>query len=87
GLVLYAFGPSLNQYYIKDIIENSPADEAGFQKGDLIKKVGIFPASFFSLSTISTKLQKKEGKKVRFTILRDGKKLRKTVVLRDLIKE
>ncbi|NNF21099.1 MAG: PDZ domain-containing protein [Saprospiraceae bacterium] len=87
GLVLYAFGPGLNQYYVKDIIENSPADEAGFQKGDLIKKVGIFPASFFSLSTISTKLQKKEGKKVRFTILRDGKKLRKTVVLRDLIKE
>ena len=86
GLIIYAFGPTLDQYYVKDVIENSPAEEAGIIKGDIIKKVGILPADLVSLGTITRRLQKKEGKKVRFTLLRNGEKLRKTVVLRDLFK-
>ena len=81
------FGPTLDQYYIKDVIEKSPADEAGIQKGDIVKKVGILPANLFSLGAITKKLQKKEGKKVRLTLLRNGEKLRKTVVLRDLFED
>ncbi|NNE27531.1 MAG: PDZ domain-containing protein [Saprospiraceae bacterium] len=87
GLIIYAFGPTLDRYYIKDVIEKSPASEAGIKKGDIIKKVGIIPADFLSLATITRKLQKKEGNKVRFTLLRNGEKLRKTVVLRDLIND
>lgn len=85
GLIIYAFGPDLNRYYVKDVLENSPAAEGGIQKGDIIKRVGILPSYFYSLGSISQKLHKKEGKKVRLTVLRNGINLRKTVVLRELI--
>ena len=87
GLIIYAFGPTLDQYYVKDVIENSPGEEAGIKRGDIIKKVGILPANLLSLGTITRRLQRKEGKKVRFTILRNGEKLRKSVVLRDLFSD
>ncbi len=87
GLIIYAFGRALNKYYVKDVIENSPAEEAGIRKGDIIKRVGILPANFYSLSSISHKLQRKEGKKVRFTLIRNGVKFKKTIVLRELIKD
>ena len=87
GMLIYAFGHHLNQYYVKDVIENSPAAEVGIKKGDLIMKVGLFPANFYDLNLITKKLQKKTGKKVRFTLIRNGEKLKKTIVLRDLVTE
>ena len=85
GLVIYAFGDHLNDFVIQNVHEGSPADEAGFKAGDLIKRVGIVSAKSMNLVNLLSKFQKKAGKKLKIKILRDGEKINKTLILRDLI--
>jgi C-terminal processing protease CtpA/Prc len=53
--------------------------------GDQIIQLGIAPAQILRLQDVLKALQKKPGKKIRLLILRNGVKIRKTVVLRNLI--
>ena len=85
GLVIIANGTNLNKFIIYDVDANSPALEADLRKGDEILKINRFPAHFFQLANLNFKFQKKAGTKIRLVILRDGKKLVKNIVLRDLI--
>jgi C-terminal processing protease CtpA/Prc len=66
-------------------MNNSPASEAGIMPGDQIIQLGIAPAQILRLQDVLKALQKKPGKKIRLLILRDGVKIRKMVVLRNLI--
>ncbi len=84
GITLYAFGERLNQYYIRHVVNGSPADIAGLQQGDIIKKVGFWSYKWLNINKINKKLAGKVGKKITFKILRDGKIVSKTIVLRDL---
>ena len=86
GMLIYALGKKLNQYYIKSIYPNTPAQEAGLLPGDQIIKIGFWPARYYSLSGIIGKLQAEEGKKIKLTILRDGVKIKKQFLLRNLFK-
>ena len=85
GMVIYAVGKRLNQYVIQDVYENSPAQEIGLQPNDIIKRIGTRPSFLLNLDTISRIMQRKEGKKVKIIIERDGKKLAKTLILRDYL--
>jgi hypothetical protein len=85
GMTIFAFGPLLNQYYVKEVIENSPAFEAGIKEGDIIKKVGLWSTKLYSLSKINKILQKRDGKKVKLVIERQGIKMHKQLTLRDLM--
>ncbi len=85
GLTLFAFGPELNNYYIKSVTEGSPADKAGLREKDILKRIGIMPASLYNLSQIYRKLSKKSGKKVKLVIERDGKKIKKTIYVDSLL--
>ncbi len=85
GLVIFAFSDDFNQFVVKDVIESSPAEEADIRPEDIIKKIQGFPSQFYALDEINSMLQKKEGKRVRLVIKRDGETLRKELVLRDLI--
>lgn len=85
GLNLIASGANFNRYFVQSVMPGSPAAEAGFQKGDEIIRLGWMPRVFFSLNDIQRKFQKKPGKKLTVVLMRDGKKLKKTIVLRDLI--
>jgi predicted aspartyl protease len=87
GLTLFAFGPQLNQYYVRHIVEGSPAEEAGFQEGDVIVKMGCWPVRMLSLHQINHRLSGKVGRELSFTIRRDGFKMSKSIVLRDLFAE
>lgn len=87
GLVVFAFGPQLNQYYIKHIMDNSPGAIAGLLPGDIILKVGIVSRRWISLRRINTILSGKSGKKVKFKIKRNGLILYKEVVLRSLFEK
>jgi C-terminal processing protease CtpA/Prc len=70
---------------VQNVLPGSPAAEAGIRRDDQIVGIRNLPAGFFSLSSIQRILQKKPGKKIRIAIRRDGEKIRKTIVLRDLI--
>ncbi len=85
GLSIIVFGKNLSKYLVQDVIPNSPADEAGIQQGDVIKKLSWLPGWMLSLDGIQKRLKGHSGKKVKITILRNGKKLKKYIILRDLI--
>lgn len=85
GLVMRAFGASLNNFEVFYVIPGSPADKAGLKKGDEIVRINWFPAFFFNMEGITSKLSKREGKKIRLVIKRNEEKLRFTFKLRDLL--
>ena len=85
GLGIIARGKNLKDYEIKYIVPNSPSDLAGLQVGDIITKVNFFNVSFLSLSDIIRTLQKKEGKRIRLHIRRNGRKMKFSFRLRDII--
>lgn len=83
GLIIYAFGPKLNQYYIHHVLEGSPAHEAGLIPGDIIKKVGLWPTRYYTLDSIHRKLTN-ENKVVKMEVQRKNKKIITKIKLRDL---
>ncbi len=84
GMLIYALGEKLNEYYIKTIYPNTPAAEAGLLPGDKILKIGFWPSKFYSLSGILNKLQGKDGKKIKVKVLRNGEKIKTEFRLRNL---
>lgn len=85
GLILAASGVNLNVFTVVDLIENSPAAEAGIQVGDEIKKVNGFPTTFMHLVDLSKRFQKKAGKKIRLVVKRGEQRLTTRFQLRELI--
>jgi hypothetical protein len=85
GLVVIAAGKKLNSFVVIEVIEESPAGAAGFQKGDIIKRVNLHPSFLLSLSYLHHIFSRKEGKKVKVIIERDGKRMKKSFTLRNLI--
>jgi len=60
------------QYEIVEIRPNSPAEKAGLQIGDLLIDINGKKAYRFKLSEINSVLSSKEGKRIRFRIMRNG---------------
>jgi hypothetical protein len=85
GLQLLSYGLDLNQFTIQSVLPGSPAAEADIRKGDRLVRIGIFPASMYSLGDILKKFQQKPGKTIKIVVNRDGKRIKKKIVLRDLI--
>ena len=85
GLNVIAAGVNLNTFSIQSVLPNSPAAEADLRKGDVLLNVGRTPAVLMSLADIQRKFQKAAGKKVKVVVRRDGVRLKKEIVLRDLI--
>lgn len=85
GLILVAGGVELNKFTVYDVIPNSPAFECDILRGDEIVTINRLPARFYTLGTINQKFQGKPGKKIRLVIKRDGKKMSRTLVLKELI--
>jgi hypothetical protein len=85
GMNIIASGVNLNTFSIQSVLPGSPAAEADLRKGDVLLRVGRTPTMLMSLSDIQRRFQKSVGKKVKLVVRRDGTRLKKEVVLRDLI--
>ncbi|MFN0213878.1 MAG: PDZ domain-containing protein [Saprospiraceae bacterium] len=85
GLNIIASGAHLNYFSVLNVLPKSPAAEAGILAGDRIMRIGWLTASLHTLEDLQTMLQKKPGKVVKIVIKRDGKLIKKRIVLRDLI--
>lgn len=85
GLILIAGGDNLNIFTVHEVMPNSPAAEANFQKGDELVRLNLLPSRFFNLGDISRKLQGKVGKTYRITFLRNNQKMSTKIKLRNLI--
>jgi hypothetical protein len=84
GLTFFAFGPNLRQYYVKYVMEQSPAAEAGFMEGDVIVGIGRWSYKWYSLNKLNRIMSGKAGTTIKLKIKRDGKILKKEFDLRSL---
>jgi len=85
GLAIIASGPFLKQLSISYVMEKTPAAEVNLQSGDIILKVNGFPSGFWGVSSITKKMTKKEGKKIKLVVLRNGRKRKVTFRLKKYI--
>ncbi len=85
GLFIAATGRNLKDFIIQDVLPNTPAEEAGLRKGDVIKRIEGVPASFHSLGSVHNILSKRVGRIVKLNIARDDKRIVAKVKLRDII--
>lgn len=85
GLILLVVGEHLNEYYVSKVVPNSPASEAGIFRGDRIMGVNGTSASLMTLGSILQRLKRKPGKKIRLVLSRRGTKMKRHLILRDLI--
>lgn len=85
GLNIVASGMHLNYFSVLNVLPGSPADEAGIHAGDRILRIGWLSASLQTLSDLNAELKKKPGKTVKVVVKRDGKVMKKRLILRDLI--
>ena len=85
GLIIFSFGNDLSQFYIRDVIPNSPAHFAGLREGDVILKINGWSYKLWQLSTISKKLSKNVGKKINIKINRNGEKMMFKFKLQDYL--
>ena len=85
GLMVIATGKDLHTLVINKVIPNSPASEVGIQKGDIIKKINWIPSGYLTMKDLIRILQKKEGKRIKITIKRNGKRMKFEFRLKELI--
>jgi membrane-associated protease RseP (regulator of RpoE activity) len=63
-------------FEIANVRVNSPAKEAGLQKGDILEAINNSSINSFTLQQINVLLQSEEGKTLYFEINRNGKTLK-----------
>jgi hypothetical protein len=85
GLSFIASGSSLNEFTVQNVLPNSPAWNIDIRRGDELLKLGAIPASFLTLDDIQKVFQRKPGKTIKITLRRDGKRIKKRLILKDLL--
>jgi predicted aspartyl protease len=85
GMDVIAFGEDYKRIVVADVLQGSPAEEAGIEPGDEILKINWIPVRFYSLSHINSILRSREEKKIRLKILRDDEKIKRKFRLKKMI--
>lgn len=85
GIILIAGGKYLNDYFVYKLIENSPAEFIGIKSGDRILSINGISKNFLTLESITNKLKKRNGKKIKLKVDRLGEKKNFTFYLTPLI--
>lgn len=85
GMTIVASGTYLNHFQIMHVITNSPAHHADILPGDQILRINGIPTSFYSLAKLTKKFRGNDGKRLKLLVLRDGEKLTRSVVLREIL--
>lgn len=85
GLELIISGTQLKTILIYNVLDNSPAYEAGIRKDDQIMSVNYAHYNLLNLKGVNRKLTRKVGKKIRIKVKRKGEILVFKFKLRELI--
>ncbi len=85
GIEIIAPYPGLPVFFISEIRENSPADQAGLQTGDQLLRLNRTDISRYTMNEIYQIFQRKHGKRIRITVLREGEKIKAKIVLKEYI--
>lgn len=84
GMFLIGKGPDYNRFKVQSVVKDSPAGDAGIQKGDIIITVNGRAASELTLEKLRT-LFLKEGKEYKLELQRGEEKLEVEFKTRKLI--
>ena len=79
---VYKFKPN---FKVSNVSEGSPADLAGVMKDDILIKINGNPIYNFQLHEIISIFQEKENKLIRFTLIRNNKKIKTEFNLKKII--
>ncbi|MDQ1592161.1 MAG: hypothetical protein QOG71_2788 [Pyrinomonadaceae bacterium] len=82
GLLLRAVGKNFNSFQVYQVIENSPAAEAGLREGDTLEAVNGTPAATFTLEQLRRNFAQAEGTEYRLRVSREGKLIETKLRLR-----
>ncbi|MBU6341104.1 MAG: PDZ domain-containing protein [Bacteroidetes bacterium] len=85
GISLVASGLMLNTFTVQNVLPYSPAWNVDIRRGDELIKIGHIACAALTLDEIVKIFQKKPGKQIKLVIRRDGKRMKKTIVLKDLL--
>ncbi|MDA3818416.1 MAG: aspartyl protease family protein [Prolixibacteraceae bacterium] len=77
--------PRLPVFTVSNVIEGSPAWEAGIRENDQILKMNFTHHRNLTLNDINLELRKRDNKKIRMTILRGGEEIKTTFRLESII--
>lgn len=87
GMTVFAYGNTLNKYYVRYVTENSPASDADIRPGDIILKIGLFSYKWYSLRQLNGVFSSRNGRRVKLKLKRGDEILIKELVLRDLFSD
>jgi membrane-associated protease RseP (regulator of RpoE activity) len=85
GLTIKAKGSRLNIFEITEVREQSSAQRAGLEVGDIIESVNGLTLQYLNLSLVNGLLNNKPGKKVKVGINRGGTRIKTQLILADQI--
>ncbi|MBP8726354.1 MAG: PDZ domain-containing protein, partial [Saprospiraceae bacterium] len=85
GMLIICGGDDLQRYMVGFVVPGSPAFEAGIREDDEILRVNGMPVSMLSLGKVNGLLQKRDGKRIRLLMRRDGSKYKCSFMLRSMI--
>lgn len=77
GLYLLAGGYDLNKVVVQDVWSGAPAAQADIRPGDRLRTINGLPLWLIGLEGAVRRLQKKPGKEIRLTLIRDDTRLKK----------
>lgn len=84
GLEIINPVPGVPVYTINNIIENSPAWNAGIRESDQVISVNHRNHTDLSLNDINLTLRQKQDKKINMTVLRNGERIKTTFYLAEI---
>ena len=85
GIGIYMAKDKDNNVIILLPIEETPAEEAGLQSGDIITKVNGEECNSMDLGIVANKVKGEEGTSVDLEILRDGQTINKTITRKNIV--
>jgi predicted aspartyl protease len=84
GLWFRSEGPDFRSFFIQHVAPGTPAERTGLIVGDQLVKVDGIDAGKYTLESLR-RLLKRDGKTIELTILRNGRTLNKTLLLKRLV--
>jgi hypothetical protein len=83
GLEIINPVPGLPVFTISNVMEKSPAWDAGFRENDQVISINSNSNKDLSLNDINLMLRQRQNKKIRMTVLRNGVEMKSTFSLRE----
>ncbi len=85
GMLMMASGENLNRFYVQHIVPDSPAELADIHVDDRLMSINNISTKLMNLESLCSRFRKKEGKRYRLVIYRNGEYLEKYLTLKVLI--